>query len=359
MDPPSPYALPLTAAELVAQYDTGSRTFQWAQLAHADLERANLAGADLCDATLIGANLTNADLTGAVLQGANLAGANLNGANLSDANLRWADLSGASLRRSNLNRATLQGTLLQGADFTGASLSATTAQDVTFDDVCLAGVCLGQTRFINTKLGPLCSLDVTHEDPSYVDLRTLLRSRGDSGLEAFIRRTGIDPALAARWALVARNADDEELNASTQHIFLVHHSRDANFARRLHDALDRLNSSSYLKPWIPATLSACYAHKVVLLCSKASLGMRAPLRGLPLPRPPRRGFPPFVVAALDTHVACQVGRLTVGGNPSVERQLWSAIRARAVADFASATTSHAFDAEAKKILHATKRPLDV
>lgn len=86
---------PSAAAQLLAAYAGGERTFPRLYLAGADLHAANLQDTNFYAADFTGADLSGADLSRANLAYAKLASANLRGANLSDAYLEHADLTGA------------------------------------------------------------------------------------------------------------------------------------------------------------------------------------------------------------------------------------------------------------------------
>lgn len=109
-------------------------SFRQSQLTHAELSDAKLGQSDLTNANLICANLCRANLRNATLRRANLSGANLtkvdlSNADLSDANLSNADLTGANLSKANLSNANLSGANFFRArkvDFTDACSDKTT-----------------------------------------------------------------------------------------------------------------------------------------------------------------------------------------------------------------------------------------
>ncbi len=137
-----------------------------ANLSEADLSRANLSWANLSRA-----NLSGADIFGAKLFGANLSRADLFGAYLSGANLSEVDLGGADLGRADLGRANLRGADLRGANLSGAKLGATVFADVDFSEV----------QGLDT---------VKHYSPSYIDTRTLTKSKGNIPIK-FLRDCGL------------------------------------------------------------------------------------------------------------------------------------------------------------------------
>jgi hypothetical protein len=141
----------LSAAEVLAQYQAGERSFRSAilrsaHLAEADLAEIELRHSDLRGASLRSANLQNADLTQAYLSGADMSGADLSGARLSNtdlsrADLSEADLSGTDLSNSDmaeidLRRANLSETKLFWADLSGRILARAT---------CPGPICVGRT----------------------------------------------------------------------------------------------------------------------------------------------------------------------------------------------------------------------
>ena len=229
-----------------------------------DLSDANLRGADLIDAYLIDANLGGANLGGANLSGANLSGAYLSGADLSDANLSRANvmrstnlsgaylcgvnLSGADLSDANLSSANLSGANLSGADLCaanlcGANLSNADLSDANLSDANLSGANLinanlsgadvGYSTFGDIDLSQANGLEtVNHQGPSTIGVDTLFRSNGKIP-EIFLRGCGLPDEFITYVPSFVGNA------FHFYSCFISYNHEDKQFARQLHDRLQR------------------------------------------------------------------------------------------------------------------------
>lgn len=171
-----------------------------------ELREANLSGANLS-----GENLREADLRGARLRGANLRGADLSRTELSRADLSRAELSEARLREANLSRADLSRAHLGRANLDEASCLLTIFTDID----------LSVTIGLET---------VQHLGPSYIDIRTLYRSRGKIP-EVFLRGCGVPENLIAYLPSLTGKAIE------FYSCFISYSHADKSFARRLHDTL--------------------------------------------------------------------------------------------------------------------------
>jgi hypothetical protein len=151
-----------------------------------DLSHANLSGAHLNDRDLSGADLNGARLSGADLSGADLSGAGLNGAHLSGANL-----SGANLRAAHLNDANLRYANLREANLNDANLVLANLTLVILTGAKLSGARCDGTHFAHVDLSAVLGLDDTiHQGPSYIDIQTIYRSKGQIS-EVFLRGAGV------------------------------------------------------------------------------------------------------------------------------------------------------------------------
>jgi uncharacterized protein YjbI with pentapeptide repeats len=179
-----------------------------------DLDHTDFSNVDICDVKLSGVNLKGANLEGVKLSGARLDGADLSRANLSRAKLRWADLSYATLSGANLSLADLTGTKLSSTELDGADLSRASC---------------GRTKFIEVDLSETIGLEsVKHDQPSIIDVGTLLRSEGRIP-EAFLRGCGAPDALIEYLPLVFRAMQPIQFYSC----LISHSSRDQAFADRL------------------------------------------------------------------------------------------------------------------------------
>ena len=128
------------AIEICQRYSLGTRKFQYAQLANANLKKAFLSQIDLKRANLDYANLEEADLSygdfrECSLIKANLCRANLTGANFSYADLSRANLTGADLYKANFCYANLSQTNLSIAKFTPKKNPITLQDNASIDAV--------------------------------------------------------------------------------------------------------------------------------------------------------------------------------------------------------------------------------
>ncbi|MEW6236451.1 MAG: toll/interleukin-1 receptor domain-containing protein [Candidatus Omnitrophota bacterium] len=208
-----------------------------ANLNEANLHKANLAGAFLSDAYLSMADLSETNLSEADLLKANLSGANLNGANLNWANLSWTDLSGVSLVKAHLIETDLREANLSGADLTEANLKRAYLWGANFCwamlvDANLESAALAATVFGSTNLTGAKGLeDCRHTGPSILDIRTLQKS-GELPL-SFLQNCGLSSVLIKQLPSLL----DKKVKYSS--CFISYSSQDEEFARKLHDDLQK------------------------------------------------------------------------------------------------------------------------
>jgi uncharacterized protein YjbI with pentapeptide repeats len=132
----NPQLIPITAANLIAQYGEGRRDFRYVRLTGTqgdrlqgqDFTNINLSGSvleriDLRQIIFKNANLNGISIVKVDLRGANLSNASLIDADLSFSNLSEANLSQANLLRVNLFQAKLGSAMLQKAELMKTNLS--------------------------------------------------------------------------------------------------------------------------------------------------------------------------------------------------------------------------------------------
>jgi len=208
-----------------------------ADLMNVSLTRADFRGADFSETNLRRAHLeevllTKVDFTGADLREAKLNGANLRGAYLLEANLHRADLMGADLgqtylKGTRLTRTDLWRTIFEGTVFLDTDLSEASAWETVFGDVDLR-----QVKGLNL---------IEHRGPSYVDLHTLAKSKGQVS-EAFLRGVGAsDEAIAYAHAFFQQPIQYFSC-------FISYSSKDESFARRLCADLQANNVRCWFAP---------------------------------------------------------------------------------------------------------------
>ncbi len=151
--------------------------FRGKDIGGVDLSEENLSRVDFSKSNFRKTKLIRSDLHNSVLSWANLCKANLSQASLIDTNLIGADLGEA-----NLIGADLSGADLSTANLKGANLSHAT---------------VGYTNFRNVDLGSVNGLDtVWHFAPSYIDMHTFQRSKGEI-FNSFLRGVGISDSFIA------------------------------------------------------------------------------------------------------------------------------------------------------------------
>ncbi len=221
----------LRQANLRQAYLFGANLFG-ANLSGANLSQADLSQAHLSEANLSGVDLGGADLSQADLSQAHLSRAHLSLADLSLANLRWAHLSWAHLIDANLRQANLRQAHLGWANLIRTHLSGADLSEAT----------VGHSIFADVDLRPVKGLEtVKHLGPSYIDIHTIYRSRGQIPA-AFLRGAGVDDTFITYIA-----------SLTTQPIqyyscFISHASKDEPFAQRLHADLQQNNVRCWYAP---------------------------------------------------------------------------------------------------------------
>ncbi len=237
-----------------------------ANLSAADLRRVTLPGVNLRRVNLSGVNFSGANLQGANLSRANLRRANLAGANLGGANLRGAGLRRANLRRTGLRRADLRGAHLPGVDFHRAILLEANLCGANLNGANLRGANLRRACFYETVLGNI-SLEKAKSletciflGPCPIDNRTIARS-WPLPIE-FLQGCGLSD-----WEIEAAQLFQPDLSsgqvrdtlrkiydlraASAVQLyscFLSYSRHDEDFARLLHDSLQKAGVRCWFAP---------------------------------------------------------------------------------------------------------------
>ena len=113
----------------------------------------------------------NPDLKELKFRNKHLIGADFNNSDLKGSKFRLAFMMNATLRGSDLRETIFQKMSLKGVDFSGVSI--------------------GSTLFINVDLSDSLGLElIKHRGPSYIDISTIIRSRGNIP-QSFLRGCGI------------------------------------------------------------------------------------------------------------------------------------------------------------------------
>lgn len=303
-----------------------------ARLARAELTRANLTRATLTHATLTHADFTDADFTGA-----NLSGANLSGANLTRANLTRADLTHADLTRADLTR----------ADLSGANLS---------------GARLAYSALVDVDVSALCSASVAHEGPSYIEVRTVMRSWEHPQIKEFMLACGVSWVFAEYMVDCARAESDKDLRELLQSTFISYGEPDKDFARRLYDSLLARRITVFYFPenaqWGERLSNEVHTQlnaydRVILICSEGSLNRAGVLNEIQetFDREARDGGATYLLPiTLDDYLFEASG--WVKHHPDMARR----VRARVVGDFRTARTDpDEYDKALHRLIDQLKR----
>jgi uncharacterized protein YjbI with pentapeptide repeats len=370
----------LSRADLTRAYLTDANlanaTLVSARLIGAYLDGVNLGGAflpraELFGAVLIGANLTDADLTGVELTGANLHGAHLNGADLSGAHLSGADLtfatlrdanlksahlpgahlpgatlSGADLDAANLSSVHLSGADLSGANLTGANLTGANLTGANLTGVNLHGATLGDTVLADVDVAELCSAEgLRHAGPSYIDIRTLVRSHTHPGIQRFLVDCGIpdDLAFFLLYDIQAQNQGD--LIRMMNSTFISYGGPDEAFAERIYKALKPTvqvfffpQSAKWGERVETETYRGIQKHdRVLLVCSKDSLNRKGVIQEIreALARESREDGVYLLPVRLDDYLFAE------DGWTKEQPELCQRLRDRVIGDFRAARENQA------------------
>jgi uncharacterized protein YjbI with pentapeptide repeats len=380
---PPGYKPPESAEELLERYEAGERYFEKAALAGADLANATLNGANFTHADLSGANLhrtclkyahllgtalAQAVLTDAFIDSANFALASLDSANLNGVSANYAIFFCANLRCAGLERADLLGADLTQANLIDAILCHANLTDTDFADATLTranfgGATLDHTGLSNVDLGSLCEAlpSVRHEGPCTVDHRSIIRSVSSPHLKVFLVRVGMPDALADYTIAFAKSVEGSifKMMRST---FISYGAPDEAFAKKLYEELHRNGVTTFLFSEHAEPGERLHRmmrrgvnehDRVVLICSKASLGRRGVLNEIEetLAREARKGGETYLIPIrLDGHVFSKAFKKK---SPEIAQVLTD----RVVADFEGADKDDAkFTRELGKLLMVLRKP---
>ena len=183
----------------------------------------SLGAADLRDTDLGAANLWAVNLRCARLNRARLAGARLDDGALHEAEFIDADLRNVDLSDANLTEAFLINSDLRGADLTGAKLNGTDLSGAKLSGAIFAFTCIA------CDLSEASGLNSTrHHGPSYVDVNSILRFKGDLP-EEFLRGCGLREEEIAYF----RSQVGQPVRFHS--CFISYSTADEAFATRLHN----------------------------------------------------------------------------------------------------------------------------
>ena len=341
-----------TAAEVLAAYERGVREFGNVRIERADFRGRGLDGATFVGASLREARLDDARLTHTTFILCTLTGSSLADALLEDTNLVRTNLSGVRLTGAFLVDASLDNVQLTGADLTCADLTGTHLLGTDLSGATLDHVTLGETTFSDMDVTRLCeAAAVVHHGPSYVDVRSVLRSCRHPGLKRFLVDCGVPP-LMAEFTIVAAEAEGDALGSLMRSTFISYGGPDEPFARRLYEELRAHGVTTFFFPETARlgrrigdeVHSRIQEHdRVILVCSRASLdrpGVRNEIQET-FDREARDGGATYLIPIrLDDYV------LTGWDDPLAAR-----VRDRVVGDFSGAMDDdRKFDAAMSRLL---------
>ena len=346
-----------TAADVVGAYERGERTFVGVVIRQADFRGQHLEGAGFAEVSLPDAVFDDAHLADAWFSEADLPGASFERTTLYDAHFIDVDLPGSRFRQSNLSYGGINGVDFTDADLSGCNLTGTHVRVSAFQDATMDGITLGDTAFSDTDLSPFCdAADLVHEGPSYVDLRSVLRSYRHPGLKRFLIDCGVPP-LIAEYTIAAAEAEGDALATLMRSTFISYGGPDEAFARRLYEELRAHGVTTFFFPETARlgkrigdeVHSRIQEHdRVILICSRASLdrpGVRNEIQET-FDREARDGGATYLLPIrLDDYV------LTGWDDPLAPR-----VRDRVVGDFTGAMDDdRAFDRAMRRLLAALKK----
>lgn len=266
----------LTGKEVIAERRGGRDDFSGLDLSGIGIpfgfEAApSFASADFSNTRLEHAVLIMIDLRGAKLRGADLEGADLFGAALTGADLRQADLSDATLTMADCQR----------GNFAGADLTRTMLEDCDLGGALFDGATIASTVFFDVDVSSLCgATSLTHEWPSAVDARTVMRSYRHPRLKPFMLDCGIPEIFAEYMIECAKALGEDALKELMQSTFISYGGPDEPFARRLYGALRVHGVVTFFFPETARVgerignevFSALQRHdRMILVCSRNSL----------------------------------------------------------------------------------------
>jgi hypothetical protein len=199
------------------------------------LDNLDLRSADLSDANLTYATLVNTDLSRSQLNHAVLSYATLTRATLSHCELAYASFNAASAANADLSHvngvfAAFSGALLTGSDCSYADWTFTYFRRCDLTDANFTGSKMFATVFAGVDLSKTKGLEsIEHRGRSYVDIETLVRSKGQIPA-VFLRGVGVPDSII-------RNTKSLFVEAGPIHfssVFISYSTANQDFAERLH-----------------------------------------------------------------------------------------------------------------------------
>lgn len=199
------------------------------------------------------------DLTKASFLLKNFTGVDLSMANLAETCLSVADLAGANLFRANLSKADLY-----RAKFSSTDLREANLKNASF----------GQTLITDVDLRKVNNLSsARHQGPSYIDISTIYKSRGQIP-KSFLRRAGVPDNFIEYMSSLTGKALDY------YSCFISYSSKDQEFAERLYADLQNNGVRCWYAPediqggkkiYRQLDEAIRYHDKLLLVLSKQSL----------------------------------------------------------------------------------------
>jgi hypothetical protein len=111
------------------------------------------------------------------------------------ADLGWSNLQEADLRKAHLGHAKLVGADLSNANLSEVSLPETDLEQAILVGTDFSRAIVADVKFVNVDLSETKGLDsVRHLGPSYIDVRTIYRSKGQIP-EVFLQGIGVPDEL--------------------------------------------------------------------------------------------------------------------------------------------------------------------
>jgi TIR domain/Pentapeptide repeats (8 copies) len=355
-----------TSKQILVDYKTGKRCFDFANLDGEVLALSDLRGAtfrnasmryvNLAGSLLIDTDFGSADLTGASLEMAYAAGARFFDTNFTD----------ACLKSSNFMRSDFVRTIFANSDMKFSSLRYASFTTANLEGARMTGVKLDGTVFIDTDVRALCSAHrVTHYSPSSFDPRTILNSYTHPGLQQLLVDSGVPQIFATYMIECARAIGEPLLNKLMQSTFISYGGPDECFVRRIYDILRVNEVTTFFFPetaHVGARISdeifnQIQRHdRVLLVCSKSSLKRPGVIHEIQetLDREARDGGATYLLPImLDNYV--------LTGWRKIQPSLAERIGSRVIADFRR--TRHdeaAFNTAMSRLIDALKikRPMN-
>lgn len=347
-----PYKSQIDTDKLLDQYAKGVRDFSGITLHSGEFVSTVLEDVDFSNADLSATSFGEVTLERVCFDGATLANTQFYETSLIECSLRGADLDFSEIGWSDWGY----------NDFTNASLAVAVIRETQLGTGDFTGATLDSTLLVGCDIRALCRASATllHTGSSYVDTTTIIKSLLAPNLKDFLLRAGMPPIFVEYTVECAMAIDNPILSRMMQSTFISYGHPDADFARKLYEALHANGVKVFFFPEhaVPGKRlhrvmrEGVNQHdRVVLVCSQASLTRPGVLNEIEetLAREAREGGESYLLPIrLDDYVFS-------GWAPS-RPDLAQAIRDRVVADFTGTVTDdNAFNSALVKLLAALKR----